>query len=235
MNMATTARFILDNPNAFKDLCSDVKDWVTKSGIDTVNIQAALARNNLVTRERQDFTLRNKFTERQTQFTPMSKRAVKSIEEIQATVGITERAAYMARQDTGGYHTPESGSRLAIGTDKARTSKDKKKPIARRYRMSNIDNVKVKGEAKDGSSKARSVARAYIAFKEKKLIHYGKNLFSVTSFKKKGGDISFKTEEIYKMTETKTYTQGQNYFLLECLKPAADGQQIFNSQMDKNF
>ena len=233
--MSKTARFILDNPHAFDDLCTDVKDWVTKSGIDTVNVQAALARNNLIARERQDFILRNTFTERQTQFTPTTKRVIKSIEEIQATVGITERARYMARQDAGGYHAPESGSRLAISTDKARTGKDKKKPVARRYRMSNIDNIKVRGRAKGGSSKARAVARAYIAFKEKKLIHYGKNLFSVTKFTKKAGNISFKIEEIYKMAETKTYTPAQNYFLPECHKPAVDGQQIFNSQMDKNF
>jgi hypothetical protein len=233
--MSNTSRFILDNPNAFKDLCADVKDWVIKSGIDTVNIQAALARNNLIAREQQDFILRNKFTERQTQFTPMPKRTVKSLEEIHATVGITEQAAYMARQDAGGYHTPESGSRLAIGTDKARAGKDKKKAIARRYRMDNINNIKVKGQAKSGGSKARSVARAYIAFKEKKLIHYGKNLFAVTEFSKKNDGISFKIEEIYKMTETQTYTPSKDYFLSECQKPALDGQDIFNSQMDRNF
>jgi hypothetical protein len=233
--MSSTARFVLDNPSAFNDLCADLKDWVTKSAIDTVNIQAALARRNLVARERQDFILRNSFTERQTQITQMPKGNVKSLEDVRATVGITEKAAYMARQDEGGYHTPESGSRLAIATDKARTGKDKKKTVARRYRMNNIDALKITGKSKHSATKARGVARAYIAWKTKKLVHYGKDLFAVTDFIKKSDGVTFKIEKIYEMDYTQTYTSGKEYFLPECEKVTGDIQAIFNSQMNKNM
>jgi hypothetical protein len=233
--MSKLTTFLLEDPKAFSKLAESIKKDVTKAAINTVNIQSALARKNLVSRVGKDFTLRNTFTIRQLQYTQMKQRPVKSLDEIKSVIGFTEKADYMERQDIGGEHRPKQGSRLAIGTDKARTGSDKKKPIARRFRLSNIENIKLKGPytIKAKSKKARGVARAFIASKKKLLVHYGKDLFAVRRFKKKGDNISFLIDKIYIRTKENTYTPAQGYFLPECEKPAADVQKIFNSQMDK--
>jgi hypothetical protein len=234
-SMSKLATFLLENPKAFQNLTETVKQEITKAGINTVNIQAALARKNLVSRVNKNFILRNTFTIRQLQYIQRRQGPVKSLDEIKSVVGFTEKAGYMERQDIGGEHRPKQGSRLAIGTDKVRTGRDKKRPIARRFRLSNIENIKSRGPYtnKIKSKKARGVAMAYVASKQKLLVHYGKDLFTVKRFKKKGDNISFLIDKIYIRTKEKTYTLAQGYFLPECEKPAADIQKIFNSQMDK--
>ena len=140
----------------------------------------------------------------------------------------------MERQEKGGIHKPATGSTLAIPTDIARSG-NRARPVARMYRVNKVKAQKVRGAFKKNiaSKKARQVARAYIAFKTGKLLSYGGNLHRVTRFKAKNGNVSFRLKQAYSFSKTQTRTPPQPFFLPSCEKPAADGQRIFNTQMDK--
>ncbi len=230
--MSQTAKMIIKEPENFHLLTIDAKKTIIKAATNTVNIQAALGRKNVIQAIKDNFITRNNFTTRQVQFDKMPQ-GLYSLNSIQSTVGITEKAAYMERQDKGGIHAPQAGSKLAIPTDTARGGKSKALP--RMYRVNNLSRKKVRGKFKRNiqSHKARQVARAYVAFKTGKLVSFGKNLHKVTSYTKSGSSIHFKLKQIYNFSKTQTKTPPKPFFEKATEKPARDGQKIFNSQMDK--
>lgn len=231
--MSQTAKMLIRDPESFKVLTTDIKKTIIKAAINTVNTQAALARKNTINTMKDKFTLRNNFTTKQVQFDKMPQ-GLYSLNVIQSTVGINQKAAYMERQDKGGIHKPAQGSTLAIPTNIARSG-NRAKPVARKYRINNLRAQKVKGPFKKNliSKKARQVARAYVAFKTGKLISFGNNLHIVTRFSAANGNISFKLKQVYGFSKSQTRTPPTPFFQKSCEKPAADGQRIFNSQMDK--
>jgi hypothetical protein len=46
-------------------------------------------------------------------------------------------------------------------------------------------------------------------------------------------NVTYAIAKIYSGDYDQTFTPAHNYFLPECEKPAADGQEIFNREMDK--
>lgn len=196
-DMESFSRHIIDKPEDFLLLTDAVKKQMTTAAINTVNIEAAYARKNLVEKAGTTFTLRNTFTVKNCTFEQMRMKPVKSLNEIRSRVGFSEKVDYMRRQDEGGYHTSKTGSKLAIPTDKARAGKNKQRLVGKQYRLSEIMANKIRGPIRNkivlrsSSRKARSVARAIVASGKnfdgkKKFVHYGKNIFRITHFKRKG-------------------------------------------------
>ncbi|MFC2603626.1 MAG: hypothetical protein ACFNX0_06970 [Treponema sp.] len=231
--MSQIAKMIIKDPESFHVLTTDTKKMILLAATNTVNIQAALAKKNITKKIKDNFITRNTFTTRQVQFDKMPF-GLYGLRVIHSTVGITQKAAYMERQEKGGPHKPEIGLKLAIPTDIARSG-NKRKPVTKMYRVNKIRMQKVKGPFKKNiaSKKSRQVARAYIAFKTGKLIAYNNNLHKVTRFSAQNGNVSFKLKQVYNFSKTQTVTPPTPFFKASCEKPAADGQKIFNSQMNK--
>ncbi|MEL5718739.1 hypothetical protein [Treponema pedis] len=231
--MSQIAKMIINDPESFHILTIDAKKTIIKAATNTVNIQASIARKEIINNVKNKFILRNNFTTKQVQFKKMPQ-GLYSLNSIQSTVGITEKASYMERQDKGGIHKPEAGSTLAIPTDMARGG-NKSKQVSRLYRVNRLPSQKVKGPFKKNinSKKARQVARAFVSYKTGKLISFGKNLHQVINFNSSKGRVSFKLKQIYNFSKFKTVTPPTPFFQQSCEKPALDGQRIFNSQMNK--
>ena len=77
------------------------------------------------------------------------------------------------------------------------------------------------------------VARAAVAFRERKLIRYGENLFFVDDFVSRGGDVSFRTRELYHMDKQYTVTQASPWLLPAIEAVTREGPGIFAQQMKK--
>ena len=233
--MSAIAKFALENPNAIKDMCDDLKKKIVKSAVFALNTVAFEARGNVVASIEKTFTLRNNFTTRQVQYTKANAyyKNVNSLKDINSKVGITEEAGYMALQDTGGYRTGKKGN-LRIPTDKSRAGSSKSGKVQKKYHLGSL--VRLSGEYKrEGTSKSRAVARAYVAAKTGKVVNYGKNIFKISNFRKNGGNVSFDKQMIYEGTHDKTYVPGANFFMPACEKAAENIQKLFNDYMDKEF
>jgi hypothetical protein len=237
--MGDIVRKVYDAPETMHLLAVDVKEGIIKAAVATVNIKAALARKEAIKNIRGDFTIRNNFTTAQVQFTPMPEGRY-SLSAIHSTIGITEKAAYMARQEEGGTHTPSQGKTLAVPTDVARGGSIRS-PVISPMRVGKIGKKRrVHGESNREykSQKAWMVARAFVAFAEGLFLPLGgngdqRNLHEVVQFQKTSGGASFKTMQVYKFDMEKTITAPQPWLLPACEKVEADNQDIFNSQMKK--
>jgi len=242
--MSEIADMVYDDPEKMHLLCVDLKESLIKAAIATVNIKAALARKEAIKNIKDDFTIRNNFTTAQVQFTPMPEGRY-SIDAIHSVIGITEKAAYMARQEEGGEHTPSKGGTLAIPTDVARGG-NYRSPVISAMRVGKIGKKKrVHGQSSREytSHKAFNVARAFVAFTEGLFLPWGgsgdqRNLHEVVSFQKTGSSsanpqIKFETMQVYKFDQDKTLTSPQPWLLPACEKVEADSQDIFNSQCKK--
>jgi hypothetical protein len=231
--MGTAAKLIIDDPANFHLLTTDMKEAIIKAATNKVNIEAALTRKKAQVILKSNFTIRNNFTAKQIQFTQMPPGRY-ALSAIQSEVGITEKAAYMARQEEGGKHEAPEGKELAIPTDLARTGGARQGVVQRKRRLSQLKSQKVKGNfRRGGTHKSRQVARAAVAFTKKKLIRYGDNLFEVTSFEAVKGKVQFRIREVYGFDKPSTVTKAQPW-----LKPATDavaaqGEKIFISEMKK--
>ena len=236
--MSEIANMVYDDLNKMKLLCDDLKKDLIKAAIATVNIKAALARKEAINNIKNNFTLRNNFTTSQIQFTPAPEGHF-SISDIHSTIGVTQKAAYMARQEEGGEHTPSQGKTLAIPTNVARGGSIKSAVLSSMH-VKNLGKKRVIGNSNReyNSHKAFIAARAFIAFKEGLFLPLGgsgdrSNLHEVISFQSTGDKIEFKTRQVYKFEQEKTITPSQPWLLPACEKVDADSQQIFNSQAKK--
>jgi hypothetical protein len=237
--MGDIAKRVYDDPETMHLLAVDVKEGIIKAAIATVNVKAALARKEAIKNIKGDFTIRNNFTTAQVQFTPMPEGRY-ALSAIHSTIGITEKAAYMARQEEGGAHTPSQGKTLAIPTDVARGGSIRS-PVISPMRVGKIGKKRrVHGESgrEYASQKAWMVARAFVAFTEGLFLPLGgngdqRNLHEVVSFQKTAGGASFETMQVYKFDMEKTITAPRPWLLPACEKVEEDSQSIFNSQMKK--
>ena len=232
--MASTAvRLVIDDPENFHLLTTDMKEQIIKGGIATVNVQAALTRKNAVKQVKDNFTLRNNFTASQIQFQPMEKSRFISLSKIQSKVGITEKAGYMARQESGGPRRPESGKNLAIPTFRARGG-NKGSPVLKNMRLNKLKKVKGGNYSKNiVAYPAKLVAKAAVAFKHGLVMRHSDKFFTVSSFQEKGGKVSFKMQQIYGMNFKETTTPANPWLLPSMEKPAMDAENIFIQQMKK--
>ena len=221
--------------NIFKD----AEKKCIQACINTVNIQAASSRKEGIENTKENFTIRNQFTEKNIVFTQCPQN-VTNINQIQSEVGATKRADYLQRLEEGGTRKPKKGKQLAIPTTLLRGSNTNLVP-ADRY-VGKLLKKEVVGARKnkkgDFVHRTRSsniVAEAFVASKNKLLMRYNKSIYQVTSFTKSGDNIKFEKKLIYNMKFSETKTPAQPW-----LKPATDqqakeAQQIYNYQLDKLY
>jgi hypothetical protein len=165
-----------------------------------------------------------------------------SLKDITASVGFTQKADFMRRQDEGGWHTPQSGENLKIPTDAARQGGVKTGLLQRGYGYrKNARKMIIKlGIAHGvGTEKYRYVRRAAVAYKSGMLRYAGEHnsLFRVTKFhnigKGKYRKVVFDQKLIFNRKYPRTYTPAHNFFMPACQKAAKDLQKIFNKHMEK--
>jgi hypothetical protein len=218
---STATRLVIDDPENFHLLTTDMKEQIIQGGIATVNVQAALTRKNAVKNVQSDFTLRNNFTTSQIQFEQMEKVRFISLSNIESRVGITEKAAYMARQETGGVHKA-NGKRLAIPTNIARGG-NKGSPVLKSKYLSRLKRAK--GDT--------FLQRAAVAAKTGGVVAYNEKLFNITNFERRGGKVVFKMNMIYGLGYKETTTPAMPWLLPAAEQPAKDCENIFILQMKK--
>ncbi len=217
--------------SSLSQVTADVKHRFIKAGVNTVNIVAATARNNAIRNIQSNFTLRNNFTAKQIVFTKCGQN-VKNLSQIKSEAGATEKIPYMERQEQGGIRRNKNGGNLVIPTTKARGGSNSK-TVRRSYYYSRIRPLVVRGSTNFKSKKAALVARAFVAAKNHGFIRMNNSIFKVSSFRKNGDNVSFKSTHILNLKYASTYTPKKAW-----LEPASDYaarmmQEIFNQQMDK--
>jgi hypothetical protein len=234
-----------------------MKKQMIKGATATVNVMAARGRKEAVKNIQRQFTNRNTFTTRQTQFTPMPESKYIKLSAIQSTLGATDKAPWMKRQEEGGLHTPSQGKTLAIPTNIARGN-NSRRPVIAKMRVSSIGKKRrIRSPTPRDyafwfrSEKARKVARAWKAFKTGKFLPIGdskeqRNLFLVTGFhaqkvakgkgytqRAKHRGIAFELKQVYKFDKPATKTEPEPWLLPASEKVARQVQAIFNAQMKK--
>jgi hypothetical protein len=231
--MSATIRMVIKDPSSFHLLTADLKEQIIKGAINTVNMMAFLGRRKAQENIRSSFTTRNTFTQKSVMVTQMPQGRY-ALSAIQATTGILERAGYMERQEFGGVHKPTSGGNLSIPTNVARGG-SKASQVQKVFRVSALKRLKLRGvvKAARGTHKSRQVARAAVAFRERKLIQYGQNLHFVDAFSTAGGRVHFKLRQVYGFDKPSTVTPSQPWMRPAYEAVDADGEKIFISQMKK--
>jgi hypothetical protein len=231
--MSFTAKLIINDLENFHILTTDMKETIIKAAINKVNIQAARTRTKAIQNIKTTFTVRNTFTAKQVRYTKMPLGRY-SLSAIHSTVGITEKASYMARQETGGIRRPTAGKSLAIPTAAARGGSNAR-PVVRQNYVSKIRSkiIRASGYITDGTHKARIVAMAAAADKKHGFLSMNKRIFRVENFVKKGGGATFRLRQIYGLDKKTTVTPTQPW-----LKPASEaiarqGEKIFIGEMKK--
>jgi hypothetical protein len=236
--MSNVAKFALENPDSIRNMAKDIRQLLKKSCTEAVNETAFEARKNLVARINKEFYVRNKFltSANALSVTKSPFGHIDSLRDIKSSVGFTEAASFMVRQDEGGWHEPNQGKRLRIFTDKAREGGTKAGQVQRglgytkNLRRMGIIPLMVKGS----SHASRMVRRAAAAYKSGMLTMIRRSFYRITDFKKKGDNVTFKKEMIINREFEKTYTPAKDFFLPECQKAAKDIQARFNAAMDRN-
>jgi hypothetical protein len=230
---------VLDDPSKFHLITTDMKEQMIKGAIATVNAQAAIARKNAVKNVQDDFILRNKFTTSQIQYTQMPPGRY-SLEAIKSSIGVTEKADYMAFQETGGLRAPKKFSQ-AIPQNLARGN-NKGAPVERKNYLPAVKKKTVyvnfhhtrETKFKSDSASATLVAAAYIAATKRKMMRYYKGLYIVYDFiRKSDGGIMFKKDLIYNFMQKETFTPENEWLWPASEKPAKDVLDIFIAQMKK--
>lgn len=216
--------------NAFSLVIADIKKCQKVAAVNAVNRAAFTARKNAISNVEKNFTLRNNFTTKKIITTPAKKSA--SLNDIVAYTGALEQIGYMERQETGGTKRSPSGSNLIIPNTRARGGSNSKK-VQSRFRYSNVALNTVRWSSKSGSRKARLVATAFVAAKNKKFIRLNNSFFQVTNFRKGKKAVSFKTKQILNLKHKTTYTPANPW-----LEPASEYaanlmQDFYNQEMDK--
>ena len=167
---STAVQLVIDDPENFHLLTTDLKEKIIQGAIATVNVQAALTRKNAVKLVQDNFTLRNNFTTSQIQFEQMPQTRFISLDKITSRVGITEKADYMARQETGGVRKNESGNNLAIPTNRARGG-NRGSPVLKNNYLTKLKKQTIPVNFHTGARGGALVRSAYMAAKHNKLLH----------------------------------------------------------------
>jgi hypothetical protein len=230
--MSTIGQLIINDPENIHILTTDMKEAVIKAAINKVNIEAALTRKKAILNIQKEFITRNTFTARQVQFTPMPAGRY-ALSVIQSTIGITDKAEYMVRQETGGLHRPSAGRPMVIPTDAARGGKSSMVP--RKNYMSKIKSkiVRAQGYLLDGSHKARITAMAAEAAKKDGFIFMNRRIFRVENFVSKPGGASFRLRQFYGMDKKTTITKPQPWLWPASEEVARQGEKIFIRELQK--
>jgi hypothetical protein len=186
--MSRVAKYALDNPNAIRDMCKDIRKVIKTAATQAVNATAFEARENLKSYVQENFNNPGGLVTRDALFvTKAAFGHTENLGDIHASVGFSEKVDFMKRQDEGGWHTPkEPSKKLRIFTDAAKeglptihVGKRGKQTI----RGKAIHTILYR-PGRSESHKANRVARAFVAYKAGLLMYLGENnsLFRVTDF-----------------------------------------------------
>jgi hypothetical protein len=243
--MNASTKMVIRDPSKFHLLATDVKRNFILGVTNAVNVMAGLGRKEAIKNIENSFITRNTFTRRQIQYTPMKESKYIKISAIHSTLGATEKAPYMKRQEEGGLHRPAMGQTLAIPTDLARGG-SKRHAVVSSMRVGRIKSKRrrVRSPKKGDysyrfkSKKAIRVARAYMAFKKGLFIPIGDskgraNLFIVKEFHKNRHNVAFLLKQVYRFDKPETMTNPEPWLLPASEKVGRQAQGIFNAQMKK--
>ena len=149
---------------------ADLKKASSIAAKNTLNIVAALSRRNYVKNVKDNMILRNTFTTRQIRFT---KTESENISTMESKVGATDKADYLRLHEESGRRRSKRGSALAIPQPYARGG-SRNRLVTRSFYLKKLKSKKVRGKFKKNfkSKKAMNVARAYVAYREKKILKY---------------------------------------------------------------
>lgn len=210
------------------DVCRDVNKRFVKAGINTVNIVAATARKNAQRNIEKNFTLRNNFTKNSMRFEQCS-RSVTRLSDIKSSAGITERAEYMARQETGGQKKSASGANLIIPHTTARGGSNANL-VQKQFRYNRVSR---KIQKRKGTAKNSVVAAAGAALKKNGFIRINDTIFKVDGFNNHNAARPFKATPILNMRHKSTYTPKKEWLMPAAEYSAKLMQDVFNREMDK--
>jgi hypothetical protein len=246
--MSGIARYALDNPNAIKDLCKDVRKTIKKAATEAVNATAFEARENLKAYVQKNFKNSDFLVTGNSLFvTKAAFGHTENLGDIHASVGFSDKVDFMRRQDEGGWHTPkEPSKKLSILTDAAKRDGLPTIHIGKRGKETirgKVSHTIHLGEPRQKSHKAKRVARAFMAHKRGLLMYFGPNasMFRVTDIHAENArgrarthrKVEFKMEMFINRAHERTFTPARNFFKPECEKAAEHIQDLFNENMDK--
>lgn len=209
----------------------DLKKASAIAARNTLNILAANTRRFYQENLKKDLTLRNDFTTRSIVF---DKAVGENLSSMASQVGALQRASYLDLQEDGGTRKPKRGNVLAIPQVKARGGSIRRR-VATQYYLKRISKQKVTGAyTKNFSSKkAMAVARAYVAYNKKKIIHYNSNIYAVTSFHKTSKRVKFNKIHLYNTSKRSANVKGIHAFRRAVYNDKNNAQAIYNGQMKK--
>ncbi|MBD5427784.1 MAG: hypothetical protein HDR39_00395 [Treponema sp.] len=214
----------------FAAAMKDAKFKMIDASKNTVNIVAAMARKNAQQNISSQFTNRNAFTVNSVRYT-QSKKSARKLADIKSETGITERAGYMARQETGGTKKSPSGSNLIIPNTRARGGSNANK-VRPKYHYDEVIKNTVSWRP-NGSKESRLVATAFVAAREKKFMRMNNAFFTVSNFRKTKSGVKFRMKEILNLKHKTTETPENKWLEPASEDAAKEMQAIFNAQMDK--
>lgn len=223
--MANT--IVFKGANAFQKVLHDVEIKQLKACVNTVNITAAVGRQNAQRLIRQNFTLRNKFTENSVVYSKCPPGTSK-LENIKSEMGLLPKAGYMELQEKGGTKRSSTGKNLMIPNTNARVGRSNAKKVAASYRYFNI---RQKLKPRQNNSKMALAVAAYNAAKDKGFIRINDTIFQVLKFKP--DNRLFSSRPILNLKHQSVQIHAEPW-----MAPAADYarklmQDIYNREMDK--
>jgi len=165
---------VLKIDNRMKGFLGKFQESSNIAMVRTLNTQAALTRKDAIKNVKADFTIRNNFTTRQIQFEKATEtRNTTLAYRAESRVGATKKAGYMKLQEEGGKKRNKAGSgNISIGRRAARGGSTGN-VIQNKYHLRNITRWDFAWGGYTQfhkSKKAKHVALAAAAFKNKKLI-----------------------------------------------------------------
>jgi len=210
----------------------DLQKASNRAAKNTLNIVAAISRRNYRKNARDSLILRNTFTIASIRY---DKTETEDISQMETRVGALERAGYLELQEEGGKRRSKRGSALAIPQPFARRGGSNRRLVSKLNYLRKLKSQRVKGKFKKKfkSKKAMNVARAAVAFREKKVLRYSDNIFQITSFKKNKSRVQFKKKHLYNLSQRTANIKSRKMLLPAIEKPVHDSQNIYNSQMKK--
>lgn len=217
--------------NAFEKIAKDVSLKQLKAAINTVNITAAVSRQNAQRLMQKNFTLRNTFTQNSVIYSKCPS-GVSQLKNVKSEMGLLPKAGYMALQETGGKKTAPTSSNLIIPNTNARLGSNSNR-VKKFYQYSNIrQNLKPRTiNGTPSRSKMALAVAAYNAAKSKGFVRVNNTIFQVLRFKP--DNRLFSSRPILNLKHKSVFVPARPW-----MEPAIDFaqnlmQDIYNKEMDK--
>jgi len=217
--------------SSLREVTEDMKKKMVSAGKNTVNIVAAVARKNAIAKIESDFTLRNRFTVNSVRFTQCPAN-VRNLSDVKSSVGILDRAEYMARQETGGEKKSPTGSNLIIPNTKARRGGTNRGLVSRAFQYGKIKSGFVKRKS---PTKQDLMSAAFEASKNKGFIRINDTIFKVKRFNPRKDNRAFVATPILNMKFKSTTTPKKEWLAPSAFAAADMIPAIFAQKFDEEF